>query len=404
MKVLYFFQYFNTPDAPGGTRTFEMARRLVRAGHEVTLVTSDYSGRFGSTKTVVDRVDGIEVHYLAVPYANTMAFRSRYLAFVRFAAGATLVGLRHRPDIVFASSTPLTIAIPGLIAAWRWSVPFVFEIRDLWPHVPIAMGALRNPMAIALARFLERLAYRRASDVIALSPGMARGVAETGYPRDRIHVIPNAADLELFGQLDADPTFLHRMLPQVGEGPVILYAGALGRANRVDYLVEVAAAMQGLRSDAKFVIVGEGSERDRVRALAADLGVLDSNLFLADRMPKRMMPALFAAATVVTSVFDVNQALEDNSANKFFDALAAGRPIAINYGGWQAELIRESGAGKVLSTDPVEAASQLAAWLGDAHGLLRAGANARTLAESRFARDDLFTMFRGVLEGAAPKS
>jgi glycosyltransferase involved in cell wall biosynthesis len=401
MKVLYFFQYFNTPDVPGGTRAYEMAKRLVVGGHEVSIVTSDFRRRFASKSTVTRRIDGIEVHYLPVPYSNSMAFWRRHLAFIAFAVRATAVGLRRRPDVVFASSTPLTIAIPGLLASWRWSVPFVFEVRDLWPHVPIAMGALRNPLAIALARFLERLAYRSARRVIALSPGMADGVARTGYPRDRIHVIPNAADIDLFDPHLADTSFMRRTFPAVGDGPVILYAGAIGRANRVDYLVELAHAIRDLHASAKFVVVGEGSESSKVRDLARELGVLDSNFFLFGRIPKNQIPALFAAATIVTSVFDDNPALEDNSANKFFDALAAGRPIAINYGGWQADLLRKSGAGMVLGRDPRAAAAQLADWLGDVKGLESGGSRARALAEERFARDDLALAFRTVLERAA---
>ena len=396
MRILHLHQYFNTPDVAGGTRPYEMCRRLVESGHQVTVVSTPRRGKYARDKPVVADVEGIVVHFLPIPYSNVLPFWGRVGAFTRYAVGATRIGLKTRPDVVVASSTPLTVAIPGLITALRWSVPFVFEVRDLWPHVPISMGLLKNPLLIWAARWLERTAYRRSTRVIALSPGMARGVQETGYPVELIRIIPNASDLDAFKPA-LEPSFLRTRFPEIGEGPVVLYAGAIGRANRVTYLVEVASEMLRWRTDVRFTIVGSGSERTLLERRAHDLGLLGSNVFVYDRLPKADMPALFASATVVTSVFDDSPALEDNSANKFFDGLASGRPVVINYGGWQAELLRSSGAGLVLERDPFQAASSLASLLSDAERVQAAGRAARKLAEDEFSRDVLAKRFEATL-------
>jgi len=403
MKVIYLHQYFNTPALPGATRSYEMARRLVAAGHEVHMVTSwrepDSPRKRGWSKT---KENGIHVHWLPVPYSNSMRSRQRLKAFFTFAFRAAPKAAALKGDVVFATSTPLTIAIPGVYAARRNRIPMVFEVRDLWPELPIAMDVLNNRLTIAAATWLEHFAYRNAAQVIALSPGMRDGVVRKGYPREHVHVIPNSADLELF---DVPPGVGQEFRAQhrwLGEHPLILYAGALGQINGVDYLVRVASSMKRIAPDVRFLILGEGAEAGKIRSLAAELGVLDKSLFLWSRIPKADMPGVLSAATVATSLFIDLPAMRANSANKFFDALAAGRPIAINYGGWQADLIQEHSCGLLLDpNDPQTAAEKLASSVRDRGWLERAGRNARTLAEERFSRDKLAHELQCVLRTAA---
>ena len=248
MHILYIHQYFVPPDGSGGTRSYEMARRMVRAGHRVTLLTSTAffpeHYRFDKSLTKLE-IDGIRIFALKVPYANAMGFRQRVTAFLQFAVRATLEAMRSdRPDVVFATSTPLTIAIPAIAAKIWHRRPMVFEVRDLWPELPIAMGMLQNPVAKIAARALELIAYRSSREVIALSPGMRDGVARTGYPAERISVVPNSCDVELFrhntGKVE---------LPfDAGDDPVVTYAGTLGAINGVDYLVDIAASALRLSS------------------------------------------------------------------------------------------------------------------------------------------------------------
>jgi hypothetical protein len=145
MRIVYLHQYFITPQMAGGSRSYEMARRLVAAGHEVHMVTSDQTGKDDGTRWRASVETGINVHCTPVGYDNEMAYRQRIGAFLRFAWRAARKARELGPDIIFATSTPLTIAIPAAYAARRCRVPMVFEVRDLWPAVPIAIGAIRNP-------------------------------------------------------------------------------------------------------------------------------------------------------------------------------------------------------------------------------------------------------------------
>ena len=181
-------------------------------------------------------MEGIDVVGVGGAYsdymrATGMGYGRRAAAFGRFAAGATAAALRAaRPDVVFATSPPLTIALPAMAAARRHRAPLVFEVRDLWPRAPIEMGALRNPAARRAAEAMERRAYRAAAHVVALSPGMADGVAAAGVPRERITVIPNASDLDLFSP-DVDPGDLRERLG-LGDAFVAVLLRHDGRGQR----------------------------------------------------------------------------------------------------------------------------------------------------------------------------
>ncbi len=380
----------------GGTRSYEMARRLVERGHQVTMVTSWREARDDRGWFVTDE-DGIAVHWLPVPYGNEMSYAQRIQAFFRFAVASARRAATIEADVVFATSTPLTIALPGAWAARRRRRPMVFEVRDLWPEMPIAIGALRNPLAIWAARRLERFAYRNAARIVALSPGMAEGVVEAGYPQEQVSVIPNSCDLDLFSPDSEHGEPFRDAHPELGNGPIVLYAGALGRVNGVDYMAELAAACAEQAPQAQFIVLGSGSEAEVVRARATELGVLGRNFHMYPQVAKAEVTSAFAAASVVCSwVVDIPET-EKNSANKFFDGLAAGRAIAINYGGWQADLLRESDTGLALSRNVTEAAHEIAQWLNDPNRLNSAGQRARALGEARFARDALAAELETVL-------
>ncbi len=395
MHILYLHQYFVSPEGAGGTRSFEMARRWVRWGHQVTLVTS--SARFGASDRVQrTTVDGIEVVVLPVPYRSEMSYGARIRAFATFAASASRWAVQTRADVIFASSTPLTIAVPAMLGSRLRRVPMVFEVRDLWPELPIAVGALRSGPAIAAARLLERVAYHASHHVIALSPGMAEGVVRQGVDRRRVHVIPNACDLQAFDVEDAEAhRYTKTLVP--GEGPLVVYAGSFGAMNDAAWLVDVAAAAPGVR----FAFVGDGPGRREIEARARATATWERTVFVRPPVPKREVPLLLGGATLATSLFLPIPEMEHNSANKFFDALAAGTPLAINYGGWQAELLEDAGAGLVLPrSDVASAAAMLGTHARDDAWRQRASSAARTLARTRFDRDELAREALSVLETA----
>ena len=392
MRILYLHQFFITRAGVGGTRSYEFARRFVDRGHAVRMVTA----ASGSTE-----VDGIEVvgargGYADYVSATATSYPRRMLAFARFAVAASLHAMRGpRPDVIYATSPPLTIALPALLAAARHRAPLVFEVRDLWPEAPIQMGALRNPLAQRLARALERFVYRRSTRVIALSPGIRDGVAAAGVDPGRIVLVPNASDLELFSP--ALDRHAERARLGLGDGFVCSYFGTLGEANDLSQVVRAAPLVNGVT----FVLLGGGKQRADLEREAHALGA-GNVLFLDPTPDKTTVARLAAASDACLTIFKDVPVLATNSPNKLFDTFAAGRPAIVNQAGWMRELVESNEAGLyVRPGDPGDLAAKVA-WLRDHPGEAeRYGRNARALAEREFDREALAMRVLAVLEEAA---
>jgi glycosyltransferase involved in cell wall biosynthesis len=277
----------------------------------------------------------------------------------------------------------------------------VFEVRDLWPELPIAVGALRSPLIKGLARLLEWASYHSSSHIIALSPGMAEGVMRRGIPSNKVTIIPNSCDVDLFDVPSKNGLWVRERLGLKEKQPLIVYAGALGLINGVDYLVDIAAVMLRLAPKVNFLLLGKGAEYNKVKEKAERLGVLNNNLWIWPPMPKIKITEVMAAATMATSLFIPLTAMWNNSANKFFDALAAGKPIAINYRGWQADLLQKNGAGVVLPPkNPEIAAQKLIEFISNEDRLERSSKAALRLAHEKFNRDKLYNRIEYVLDKA----
>ena len=404
MRVLYLHQYFRTPDEYGGTRSYEMARRLVKYGHEVHIISANIDVKGGNLKKWKSTIiDGINVHQIGIPYSNKMPYKQRMKSFFAFAYHSAVYASKISADVVLATSTPLTIALPGIYISKKQKIPMVFEVRDLWPELPIAMGAIRGPLAL-LAKQLELFAYRNSSRIVALSPDMKKGIAQTGYPESKIHVIPNGADLELFSVTEAEKREFRARFPWLGSNPFVLYAGTIGKINGLEYMVKLAKETLKYDPKIKFLLIGDGAEKEKIQSLAIYEGVMDVNFYMLDPMPKKEVAKAFASATVSLSLFLNIKEMWANSANKFFDSLAAGTPVAINYKGWQAELLEQYKAGLILDYyDINQSAHKLVSFLNDPNRLLRSSMAARRLAEEKFDRDKLARELENVLMLAVDK-
>jgi len=403
MRVLYAHQYFGTPAGSNGTRSYEMARALVAAGHEVTMVcaSAERSATGLDAPFVRGRregvVDGIRVIEFALGYSNTDPILTRARRFAVFALRAIGVALSERYDLVFATSTPLTAALPGIAARLFRRKPFVFEVRDLWPELPRAMG-LKNPLILAAMTVLERAGYACARRVVALAPGIRDGVARTGYPRERIELIPNGCDLELFDA--AEPVRPAELFPErIGaDAFVAVFAGAHGKANGLDAAVAAARLLQERgRTDVKLLLIGTGSEKARLVREAEGL----QTVVFADSVPKSKLAGLLRGSDLGLQLLaNVPAFYDGTSPNKFFDYLAAGLPVLINYPGWLAKTVADEGAGWAVPPDDAEAfADALIAAADDRDEARRRGRAARALAGRRFARADLAASLVKALEG-----
>lgn len=408
MRIIYLHQYFVTPQMSGGTRSYEMARRIVAQGHEVHMVTTDRATSRSGADLWRESVEaGIHVHWAAIPYDNRMSYSARIWAFLRFAYEATRRAVALKPDLVFATSTPLTIAIPAVLSSRRAGCPMVFEVRDLWPAVPIAIGAIRNPLLKWASRHLERFAYRNATRVVALAPGMRDEIVGLGYPGDQVVVIPNGCDLDVYGGNDDGD--LRRSHAWLGSRPILLFCGTFGLVNGVDYLAYLAQALAAIGPDVRIVAIGTGREYDRVVALAGQLNVNKRNLFFLGELSKRESARWLMTADMTIALFTGPEIVwRDAVQNKFFDSLAAGKPVANNFPGWQAKVAVEAGAGLIVSaTDFPAAAKDICDALHNEKWMTGAQAACRALAGLRFNRDNLANDLLKVLlaaQGASRES
>src|SRR5690554_5472269 len=405
MKVIYLHQYYTSPEMAGGTRSYEMARRMVAAGHEVHMVTSYREHDDSRQGWFQTNEAGIQVHWYPVPYSNHMSFFQRLKAFFSFALAARKKALQLDADIIFATSTPLTIALPAVSASRKKKIPMVFEVRDLWPEMPIAVGALKNPLLKFSAHRLEHWAYHNAAAVVALSPGMKEGVASTGYPAGKVAVIPNSSDNVEF-QHDAEAAARFRAeRGWLGDKPLLVYTGTFGPTNGVGYIVPVARKLLEMKSDICILLVGDGAEKDKIIEEAKLAGVLGKNLFIEDKLPKREIPALLSAADMASTLFIDLPEMRPNSANKFFDALASGTPVLLNYGGWMHEMVSSKKCGLALwQCSPAQVAAELDNKMHDRQWLEQAGVAARQLAEECFDRDALADQLIRVLQSTVDDS
>lgn len=370
MKLLYIVQYFSFPDQPDGTRPYDLASSFVKKGIDVTIITSDTSGAQKEKWAYVER-EGLKIHYLNCAYNNNMGFTDRIKAFMKFFTNATKKALSLDYDLMLASSTPLTNGIPALVSKWKKKKPYIFEVRDVWPGVPIAMGYFKNKMAQRMLYAFEKKIYKNASAIVPLSTGMDANI-KLRYPNDKSVVIPNISEVNRFANIVKTTDIT------IPEGKkMVLYAGTLGNVNGIGYVVNLAEKTLLLDPDLLYYIVGTGKEKQDLLQMAEEKGVLNKNLFFFDPVKKDDLPYLYSIATVGSSfVIDI-PALWDNSANKFFDTLAAHKPMVINHRGWQADEIEKHNYGYVLP--PVvddKMAADFVTYMNNAELLKRHGENA----------------------------
>ena len=409
MRILYFHQHFTTPTGSGGTRSYELARALLARGHSVTMVC----GSPGVTKLDLPldpkrgwrrgMVDGIDVIALPLEYSNRDGLAKRAMTFARFGLRSLSVVMREKCDLVFATSTPLTAGVPGIVMKCLGrKTPFVFEVRDLWPELPKALG-LRNPILLGAMSFLEWASYRACDAAIGLSPGIVEGIRRRS-PKDLpVAMVPNGCDLDLFHPRERAPL----TLPGVNPGDFVAgFTGAHGPANGLDAVLDAAAVLKKRgRSDVKLVFIGDGKDKDRLVARARAEG-LDNCVFLPP-VPKRDIAR-------VTASFDCGLMILKNvpafyygtSPNKFFDYISSGIPVVNNYPGWLADLIGANRCGIAVPPDSPEVFADALSRLADTPAAERAamGARGRTLAESEFSRERLAKAFCEALEAAHARS
>jgi glycosyltransferase involved in cell wall biosynthesis len=402
MKVLYFHQYFSTPSGSTGTRSYEMARRLIAKGHQVTMVCG--SGQLSNTglTNAISKgqrrgvVDGIEVIELDLPYSNYYSFLKRTWVFLLYAWRSVALALTLKYDLVFATSTPLTAGIPGIAARIIRNKPFVFEVRDLWPEIPREMGVITNPLVLWAMSILEWVTYHSAKGCIGLSPGIVQGIVRRGISPDKVAVVPNGCDLELF-----NPSSGEVLRPEGirNDEFLVVFTGAHGIANGLDAVLDVAQVLKNRHEKhIKFLFIGDGKLKPALVARAENDG-LDNCLFLSPVNKQKLTAYLRGADAGLMVLANIPAFYYGTSPNKFFDYIAIGKPVINNYPGWLAEMITNDHCGIAVEPENPEAFADALQKMADNPKLVKQmGVSARNLAIKRFDRDTLGEQFIEFLE------
>ena len=335
MRIIYLHQYFRTPEQGGAIRSWLLSKELQHHGHEVTIITG---GKTDVRKEY--EIAGVKIIVLPVDYSHYYPFGKRIRTFLEFVYFSCQEIIHHEADLVYATSTPITIAIPAIWYKFRKHVPFVLELRDIWPDAALVLGVIRKGIVYNLLRYLEREAYEQAVGIVALSPDIKNHVLNV-LPYKNVEVIPNMAQTDFFY-----PRTQYSKAPYI-----ISYIGTVGSANSLESFIPFLKELESLYpAQFELVIMGEGKMLDPfLKKLRSSSSVINHTILPKDT--KEAVKELLQRSSFTLVSFHNHPVLAAGCPNKFFDSLAAGVPVIINFDGWLHKKVLEFRLGLVLNAN-----------------------------------------------------
>jgi len=373
MRILVVHQFYLMQGQSGGSRFNEMAHFWPEAGHEVSVVagTVDYMTgaspeRYRRRFVTREQEGRVTVWRCHVSDSYGSSYAGRMWAFLSFTiSAAAMACLAPRPDVIVASSPPLVVCLPGWLAAClRWRrVPWVFEVRDLWPESATTTGVLKPRSVLTRCLYrLERFAYRRATRINVLTPAFKDNIVERGLAMPgKITVIPNGADLDHFRPGPRDNEVRREFC--WGDRTVFLYAGAHGRANALSQLIDAAEHLRD-RADILIACIGDGPERPKLESEARSRNL--RNIAFLGPQPKSRVCDFINAADAGVAVLQNNPTFQTVYPNKVFDYMACERPIVLAIDGAARALVcKDARAGIFAKPENGAAIAEVVRFLAD---------------------------------------
>lgn len=397
MRILFFYQYFGTPKGSWSTRVYEFTRRWAAQGHQVTVITAPYDKSDIEAKGFVHqlKIEGVDVIVINSGDSNRFSKWKRMYRAVRFSLVAMYYGLKSDYDLAIASSGPITIGLPLILAKVVRRKTTVFEVRDLWPAGGIELGLIKSGWQAKLALWFEGICYKNSNRIVTASIGQKQHILAS-YPELTIEVVPNASDMDLFGKQS------YQKLPDYVLGKSLFtHIGSLGLIHNTAYWLEVAAELKKRKGAENIIMVfiGDGADREKLESEKHER-MLD-NLYFLGLKPKSELPAWVQNSVATLFATTSNPVQDTCSPNKVFDSFAAGIPVLQTSRGWLYDLFEKEYCGlNIPLNNPAEAAEKMLWLTKNPEELAQMKKNALRLAESDFNRDILANNYLDILAAA----
>jgi glycosyltransferase involved in cell wall biosynthesis len=355
MHILYLHQYFNTPRTGGGIRSYEISKVLIKKGHKVSMITS-YGNfyNFKKKKVKFKKIDGINVYFIDNLFDNKTK-SSKILSFIYFAIFFTFKALSIKADIVYATSTPLTIVIPALFKRFIQKTPYIFELRDLWPDVPIKYKYINNYFLIKFSLLLEYIAYKYAKKIVVIVDGFKNHLIKFKKikPSKIIVITQFCYDYKFKINSKVDKFFKKNK-------KYLLYAGRIDLSHNVEYLVHLANKIYFKDNNIFFLVYGDGPHYNLVKELAKRNNILNKNFFLFKSLSRKKLFKISKytiAHFALADKFLPKLHLKNNANNKFFFAINCNKPTINNFQSWQTNVAKKNNIGIEINNSNYHVAS-----------------------------------------------
>lgn len=404
MRILFLTHYFPPEGNAPATRVFEMARRWVRTGHQVHVITGvpnvptgkPYAG-YRNRLYQVEVLEGVRVRRVWTYLAPNKAVIRRSLNYGSYFLSALAAGLlRPRPDIIVATSPQFLCGCAGAVLAKARRIPFVLEIRDLWPESIAAVGALQRKTILRVLERIEHALYRAAARIVTVGEGYRDRLIERGVAPEKIVIIPNAPDVRVFAPRPPDETL--RTAYELTGRRVCAYVGTIGMASGLKVIVRAAQQLkEANRNDWVFLLVGDGAIREELEREIRAQDLTDYIRF-GGLQPKNRIPTFLATADVCLVHLRRQPLFRSVLPSKMLEAAAMAKPIILGVEGYAADLLHRMGAGIVI--EPENETQLLAAldrFASDPTYSRRCGESGRSYVLEHFDLDRLATAYESLL-------
>ena len=399
MQILFVTQYYPPETGAPQNRLSELAHRLVKSGHTITVLTAMPSYPIGKIFPGYggllrrERVNGVEIIRTIIYPTKSTVFVKRLTNYISFMLSSILIGgwFVRKQDYVFTESPPLFLGISGyLLSRWK-GARWIFNVSDLWPESAVRLGLLKTGLALHLGRALESFCYRRAWLITGQSSTIIQDI-KSRFPGVPTYHFSNGVDTIRFGP-DRSTQVARHMLAN-GSKCVVLYAGLHGVAQGLDQIVEAAACMRN-ESSLQFVLVGEGPEKESLVRLAREREAM--NVRFLGFEPQENMPALIAAADIL--VVPLKTYIPGAVPSKLYEAMASGRPVILVASGEAADIVSKNGVGLVIRPSDIDGLVKAVRLLSaDSRKRLSLGSRGRQIALAQYDRRTIVNQFMGYLE------